>query len=106
MPFDVLSPIHSGAGLLPGRSPLDVVLTHRPQQKVVVPLPNLRFVRLIANAAGRLSEESDLAEAVSPKVQHAELFSRRNELVQDRDAGSMWPALACSFLLVGQPCQR
>ena len=106
MPFDVVLPIHFGAELLPGESPLDAVSTHRPQQKVVVPLPNLHFVRLIATAVGRLSEESDFAEAVSPKVQHAELFSRRNELVQDSDAGSVWPALACSFLLVEQPCQR
>ncbi len=41
-----------------------------------------------------------------PKVQRAVLFTRRNELVQDRDAGSVWPALADSFLLVGQPCRR
>ena len=24
--------------------------------------------------------------------------------MQDRDAGSVWPALASSFLLVGRPC--
>ena len=106
MPFDLVSPVHFGAGLLPGGSPLDVVLTHRPQQKVIVPLPNLHFVRLIATAVGRLHEESVPATAFSPKVQRAVLFTRRNELVQDRDAGSVWPALACSFLLVEQPCRR
>ena len=106
MLFDVVSPINFTAELLPVGSHFDVVLTHRPQQKTVVPLPNPHFVRLIANAVGRLSEESVLAESVSTKVQPAELFTRRNELVQDRDAGSVWPALACSSLLVGQPCRR
>ncbi len=40
------------------------------------------------------------------QCQPADIISRRNELVQDRDAGSVWAALACSFLLVGQPCRR
>jgi hypothetical protein len=31
---DVVSPINFDAELLPARSPFDVVLTHRPQQKV------------------------------------------------------------------------
>ena len=106
MTFDVVSPISSVTELLPDRSPLDVVLTHRARQKVLVLLPHPHFVRLIANAAGRLSEESDLAEAVSPERSAADIISRRNELVQDRDAGSVWPALADSFLLVEQPCRR
>ena len=106
MPFDLVSPVHFGAGMLPDGSSLEVVLTHRPQQKVIVFLPLPHFVRRLANAIGRISEESVFATAVSPKVQRAVLFTRRNELVQDRDAGSVWPALACSFLLVGQPCRR
>jgi len=106
MPFDLVSPIHFGAELLPVGSPLDVVSTHRSQQEVVVLLPQPHGVRLVANAIGRLSEESVLTTAVSPKVQRAVLFTRRNELVQDRDAGSVWPALADSFLLVEQPCRR
>jgi len=42
----------------------------------------------------------------SSQCQPADIFSKRNELVQDRDAGSMWPALASSFLWVDQPCRR
>ena len=90
MLFDVVSPIVSVADLLPAGSTLKAALTHRPQQKIVILLPNPHFVRLVANAVGRLSEESDLTEAAATKVQHAELFSWRNELVQDRDAGDSW----------------
>ncbi|MGH8182601.1 MAG: hypothetical protein ACREPH_02960 [Rhodanobacteraceae bacterium] len=75
MLFEVVSPINFGGELLPVRSPLNAVLTHRSMQKVVVPLPDPQFVRLIANAVGRFSEESDLAKAVSPKVQSLD-FSR------------------------------
>ena len=90
MLFDAISPIVFAADLLPVGSSLDAVLTHRPQQIVLVLLPNPHFVRLIANVVGRLSEGSDFTEAVTTKVQHAELFSWRNELVQDRDAGDSW----------------
>jgi hypothetical protein len=106
MPFDVVSPINFGAELLPARSPFDVVLTHRPQKKVVVHLPNPNFVRLIEGSGSCRPDDPVSLGAEQQKVQQAELFSRRNELVQDRDAGSVWPALACSFLLVRQPCQR
>ena len=106
MLIDAISPIVFDADLLSVGSPLDAVLTHRPQQKVAVRLPNPPFVRFIANAVGRFSEGSDLAEAASPKSPVPELFTRRNELVQDRDAGSVWPALASSFLWVNQPCRR
>lgn len=47
-----------------------------------------------------------LIEATQCNLQHAKKFSRRNELVQDRDAGSVRPALASSFLLEGQPCRH
>ncbi|HEV7123419.1 MAG TPA: hypothetical protein VGN24_08335 [Rhodanobacter sp.] len=87
MLFEVVSPIVFVVEVLPAGSPCDAVLTHRPQQKIVVSPPNPHFARPIANAVGRLPEESDHAEAVSPKVQHAELFPRSNELVQDRFAG-------------------
>jgi len=106
MLFDVVSPISSVADLLPVGSSLDAALTHRPQQEVVVLLHKLHFVRRLANAVGRSSEEFDFAKAVSPKRSAADIISRRNGLVQDRDAGSVWPALACAFLLVEQPCQR
>jgi len=87
---DAISPIVFAADLLPVGFSLDAVLTHRPQQKIVILLPNPHFVRLVANAVGRLSEESDLAEAASPKSSGTGLFTRRNELVQDRDVGDSW----------------
>ena len=106
MPFDVVSPIHFGAELLPFGSPLDAVLTHRPQQKVSISFPTSSLVRFIEGGGSHLRDERVSLGAEQQKVQRAVLFTRRNELVQDRDAGSVWPALADSFLLVEQPCRR
>ena len=105
MLFDVISPIVFAVTLLPVGSPLDAVLTHRPQQKVAVRLPYPHFVQLIEGDGSNLLDESGITEADTTKCQHAGIISRRNELVRDRDAGSVWPALASSFLLGSQPCQ-
>ena len=104
MLFDVVSPIVSAVGLLPVGSPLNAVLTHRPQQK-------LAFASPVCTSFGS-SKVIAASVSVRPvsltrtQCQPADIISRRNELVQDRDSGSVWPALACSFLLVEQPCQR
>lgn len=106
MPFDIISPIVFAADWLSVGSSLDAVLTHRPRQKVAFRFPNPRVVRLIAGVCGCLFDDCAFAEATHQKVQRAALSTRRNELVQDRDAGSVWPALASSFLWVNQPCLR
>ena len=74
--------------------------------------------REISRADGRMHffRESLPPRRRPPDLQHAkdfevpmsaaDIFSRRNELVQDRDGGSVWPALAFSFLWVNQPCRR
>ena len=62
--------------------------------------------RFTASGISDLPEQLDIIEANSAKVQQAELFSRRNELVQDRDGGSVWPTLASSFIWGAQPCRR
>jgi len=90
MPFDAIPPIASAADLLPVGSTLDAALMHRPQQKVLVLLSNLHFVGLIESGGRRLLEESGVSELAATKVQQAELFSRENELVQDRDVGDSW----------------
>ena len=90
MLFNVISPIVSAVELLPVGSSLDAALTHRPRQKVLVLLPHPHFVRLIEGVGSLLPDESDVSEVAATKVQQAELFSRRNELVQDRDAGDSW----------------
>ena len=97
MLIDAISPIVSAVDLLPIGSSLDAVLTHRTQQKVLVLLPNPHFVRLIEGDGSRLPDESDVSEAAAIKVQQAELFSRRNELVQDRDVGDSWYQI-CSVI--------
>lgn len=89
MLFDIIPPIVFAVDLLSVGSPLDAVLTHRPQQKVAVRLPNPHFVRLIEGDGSRPLDQSDVTEADTAKVQLAELFSSSNELVQDRDRGSV-----------------
>jgi len=104
MLFDVLSPIVFAVDLLSVGSPLDAVLTHRPQQKLLSAFP--------ARTSFGSSKVTAASFSISPvpptrtQCQQADIISRRNELVQDRDAGSVWAALASSFLLGGQPCRR
>ena len=90
MLIDTISPIVFAVDLPPVGFGHDAALARRSVRKVAVRFLNPHFARLIANAVGRLSEGSDLTEAAATKVQHAEFFSRRNELVQDRDVWYSW----------------
>ncbi len=105
MLFESISSIVFAADSPPVGSPLDAELTRRSAQQVAITFPNPPFVRLIEGVLRHLFDESDVTEAGATKGQPADTLTRRNELVQDRDAGSVWPALASSFLLVHPPCQ-
>jgi hypothetical protein len=87
MLFDVVCPIVFAAGWLSIGSVLDAVLTHRPQQKVAILFPNSPCIRFIEGGGSRLLDARISLGAEQQKVQRAELFLRRNELVQDRSAG-------------------
>ncbi|MGH8115081.1 MAG: hypothetical protein ACREPS_08530 [Rhodanobacteraceae bacterium] len=86
MLFDVVPPIVFGVDLLSVGSTLDAALTHRPQQKLLSTSP-------VRTSFG--SSKVTASFSISPvpptrtQCQPADIISRRNELVQDRDRGSV-----------------
>lgn len=88
MLFDAISPIVSVADLPVVESPIDAVLAHRPQHKLLAASP----VRVSFGSSKVTAAFFSISPAPPTRTQcqQADINSRRNELVQDRDAGDSW----------------
>ncbi|MEO7148849.1 MAG: hypothetical protein ABIY40_02785, partial [Rhodanobacteraceae bacterium] len=93
MSFDAVWATLPVADIRPVKPSLDVESAPHSVARVADRSLNPQVDRLTASDVGDLAEHSHVTEADFTKVRHAILFTRRNELVQDRDAGSVWAAL-------------
>ncbi|MEO6967600.1 MAG: hypothetical protein ABI132_03970 [Rhodanobacteraceae bacterium] len=89
MLFDTISPVVFATDLLLVESPLDVESTHRSLPKIAVHAPKPHFVRFIEGDGSRPSDNPISLIVKHRDLQHAEEFTSRKWLVQDRLGGAM-----------------